>query len=81
MLAYHSVEHMGLIAFGLGMGPVGAAGAVMHMIGHTLAKSALFLSAGEILLRFAHDQDRQHPGAVAAGAAHVAARSCSGSSA
>ena len=46
MLAYHSVEHMGLIAFGLGMGPVGAAGAVMHMIGHTLAKSALFLTAG-----------------------------------
>jgi len=51
MLAYHSVEHMGLIAFGLGMGPAGAAGAVMHMVGHTLAKSALFLSAGEILLR------------------------------
>ena len=50
MLAYHSVEHMGLIAFGLGLGHVGAAGAVMHMIGHTLAKSALFLSAGEILL-------------------------------
>jgi len=51
MLAYHSVEHMGLIAFGLGMGPAGAAGAVMHMIGHTLAKSALFFSAGEVLLR------------------------------
>jgi hydrogenase-4 component F len=51
MLAYHSVEHMGLISFGLGMGPAGAAGAVMHMVGHTLAKSALFLSAGEILLR------------------------------
>jgi hydrogenase-4 component F len=50
MLAYHSVEHMGLIAFGLGLGPAGAAGAVMHMVGHTLAKSALFLSAGEILL-------------------------------
>ncbi|RPJ74639.1 MAG: hypothetical protein EHM24_05725, partial [Acidobacteria bacterium] len=50
MLAYHSVEHMGLISFGLGMGPLGAAGAVMHMIGHTLAKSALFFSAGEILL-------------------------------
>ncbi|MBP7568596.1 MAG: hydrogenase 4 subunit F [Acidobacteria bacterium] len=50
MLAYHSVEHMGLIAFGVAMGPAGAAGAVMHMVGHTLAKSALFLSAGEILL-------------------------------
>jgi hydrogenase-4 component F len=51
MLAYHSVEHMGLIAFAIGMGPIGAAGAVAHMIGHTLAKSALFFTAGEILLR------------------------------
>jgi hydrogenase-4 component F len=57
MLAYHSVEHMGLIAFGLGMGPVGAAGAVVHMIGHTLAKSALFFTAGEILLR-THTESR-----------------------
>jgi hydrogenase-4 component F len=51
LLAYSSVEHMGLIAFGLAMGPVGAAGAVMHMLGHTLAKSSLFFSAGEILLQ------------------------------
>jgi hydrogenase-4 component F len=51
LLAYSSVEHMGLIAFGLGMGPVGSVGAVMHMIGHTLAKSSLFFSAGEVLLR------------------------------
>jgi hydrogenase-4 component F len=51
LLAYSSVEHMGLMAFGLAMGPVGAAGAVMHMIGHTLAKSSLFFTAGEILLR------------------------------
>jgi hydrogenase-4 component F len=32
------------------MGPVGAAGAVMHMLGHTLAKSSLFFTAGEVLL-------------------------------
>lgn len=51
MLAYSSVEHMGLMAFGLGMGPLGAAGAVMHMVGHTLAKSALFFTAGEVLLQ------------------------------
>jgi hydrogenase-4 component F len=51
LLAYSSVEHMGLMAFGLAMGPAGAAGAVMHMIGHTLAKSSLFFTAGEILLR------------------------------
>ena len=51
MLAYSSVEHMGLMAFALGMGPLGAAAAVMHMVGHTLAKSALFFSAGEVLLQ------------------------------
>ena len=50
MLAYSSVEHMGLIAFGVAMGPVGASGAVMHMLGHTLAKSSLFFTAGEVLL-------------------------------
>ncbi len=72
LLAYSSVEHMGLIAFGVGMGPVGAAGAVMHMVGHTLAKSSLFFTAGEVLAPPAHDEDRQHPRAVAHVAAHVA---------
>ncbi len=50
LLAYSSVEHMGLVAFGVGMGPAASAGAVMHMLGHTLAKSSLFFSAGEVLL-------------------------------
>jgi len=51
LLAYSSVEHMGLMSIGLAMGPAGAAAAVMHMVGHTLAKSSLFFTAGEILLR------------------------------
>jgi hydrogenase-4 component F len=51
LLAYSSVEHMGLISVALAMGPAGAAAAVMHMVGHTLAKSSLFFTAGEILLR------------------------------
>jgi hydrogenase-4 component F len=51
LLAYSSVEHMGLMSIGLAMGPAGAAASVMHMVGHTLAKSSLFFSAGEILLR------------------------------
>ena len=48
LLAYSSVEHMGLMSVGLAMGPAGAAAAVMHMVGHTLAKSSLFFTAGEI---------------------------------
>ena len=51
-LAYSSIEHMGLIAFFLGLGPLGLVPAVVHMIGHTLAKSLLFFESGEILLAF-----------------------------
>lgn len=52
MLAYSSVEHMGLLAFAIGLGPFGILPAVIHMVGHTLAKSGLFYGAGEILLRW-----------------------------
>ena len=52
MLAYSSIEHMGLILFSLGLSSGGAMFAVMHMIGHTFAKSGLFFAAGEILIRY-----------------------------
>jgi hydrogenase-4 component F len=52
MLAYSSVEHMGLIVFSLAIYPIGAVAAVMHMIGHTLVKSLLFFGAGEILINW-----------------------------
>ncbi|MDO8648854.1 MAG: proton-conducting transporter membrane subunit [Candidatus Peregrinibacteria bacterium] len=52
LLAYSSIEHMGLLAFAIGLGPVGAVAAVMHMIGHAFAKSLLFFGAGDILLHW-----------------------------
>lgn len=52
MLAYSSVEHMGLISFALSLSPIGAIASVIHMIGHTLVKSMLFFGAGEILLNY-----------------------------
>ncbi|HEX8974177.1 MAG TPA: proton-conducting transporter membrane subunit [Patescibacteria group bacterium] len=52
MLAYSSVEHMGLITFALALPPIGAIAALIHMVGHTLTKSALFFGAGEILLEW-----------------------------
>lgn len=52
MLAYSSVEHMGLITFALSLSPIGAMAAVIHMIGHTLTKSLLFFGAGEILINW-----------------------------
>jgi len=52
MLAYSSIENMGIIAFGTGIGGIGVYGAVICMIHHSLIKSSLFLSAGNILLGY-----------------------------
>jgi len=49
MLAYSSVEHLGLVALGLGFGgPWGIAGAILHIANHALAKATLFLLSGRI---------------------------------
>jgi hydrogenase-4 component F len=52
MLAYSSIENMGIIAFGIGIGGLAAFGAMLHMIHHSLVKSSLFLSSGNILLGY-----------------------------
>ncbi|MGH7492967.1 MAG: proton-conducting transporter membrane subunit [bacterium] len=48
MLAYSSIEHTGLICMGLGLGPLGAFAAVLHLVNHTAAKSLMLLLAGNI---------------------------------
>jgi len=50
MLAYSSMEHMGILAISVGLGPIGLIPAMMHMLAHTLSKSLLFFGSGEILL-------------------------------
>ncbi len=52
LLAYSSIENMGIIAFGTGIGGVGAYGAVLCLIHHSLIKSSLFLTSGNILLGY-----------------------------
>lgn len=53
MLAYSSIEHMGIVAIALGIGGTwGLLGAVIHIIAHSLTKSLLFLSAGDIIQRY-----------------------------
>lgn len=47
-LAYSSVEHMGILVLGLGLGPAGAFGAILHMVNNALVKGVLFLTAGNI---------------------------------
>ncbi len=49
MLAYSSVEHMGLLTLGVGLGGAGVFGALLHAVNHSLAKAMLFLVAGNIL--------------------------------
>ena len=53
LLAYSSIEHMGLIALGVGIGaPLAVFGAMLQMVNHALAKSLMFFATGNILLRF-----------------------------
>ena len=48
MLAYCSVEHMGIIAIGLGLGGLGTFAAIFHTMNHSLAKSVSFCAAGRL---------------------------------
>ena len=49
MLAYSSLEHVGLICVGIGLGtPVTVFGALLHMGYHALTKPVLFFAAGNI---------------------------------
>lgn len=50
MLAYSSIEHLGLVALGAAFGsPLALAAVLLHVLGHGLAKGVLFLGAGRIL--------------------------------
>lgn len=50
MLAYSSIEHMGLMAVGVGIGgPLALTAVLVHMLGHGLTKAAMFVQAGRIL--------------------------------
>jgi hydrogenase-4 component F len=48
MLAYSSVEHMGILVLGIGIGGLATYGAMLHLINNGLTKGVLFLSAGNI---------------------------------
>ena len=48
MLAYSSVEHMGILALGLGIGGPALFGTMLHVVTNGMTKGVLFLSAGNI---------------------------------
>ena len=53
LLAYSSIEHMGIIALGIGIfTPAAIFGALFHMINHAFTKSMLFLASGNVYLKY-----------------------------
>jgi hydrogenase-4 component F len=49
MFAYSSIEHMGIVSFAFGMGgPLANFAGLLHMVMHSLTKSAIFFSVGHI---------------------------------
>ncbi len=64
LLAYSSVEHMGLLVLGLGLGGVGAYGTVLHMVNNGLAKGWLFLVAGNVVLATGSSAAAGHRGLI-----------------
>lgn len=75
LLAYHSVENIGIIALGLGVGIVGLsagapfvavvafAGAMLHVLNHALFKGLLFLDAGNVV-HATHTREIDHLGGL-----------------
>ncbi|OGX30663.1 MAG: hypothetical protein A2787_05825 [Omnitrophica WOR_2 bacterium RIFCSPHIGHO2_01_FULL_48_9] len=75
LLAYHSIENIGIIALGMGIGLwgqfyhnefvalVGYAGALLHVFNHAVFKGLLFLSAGSVI-RSTHTGEIDHLGGL-----------------
>ncbi len=56
LLAYHTIDHAGIMVTALGIGgALGSLGLMLHMTYHTLAKSLLFLCAGNVQQHFRTD--------------------------
>ena len=65
LLAYSSVEHVGIIVFAVGIGsPLALFGAMLHMLNNAIAKTLLFLTAGNIRLAYNSKLIRKVTGAI-----------------
>jgi len=64
MLAYSSVEHMGILAIGLGIGGPALFGTLLHVVTNGLTKGVLFLSAGNIHRAYGSKSIDQVHGAI-----------------
>ena len=74
LLAYHTVENIGIILMGMGIGMIGIAnqqpalvvlgllGALYHLLNHAIFKSLLFMGTGSVMFRL-HTRDMDKMGA------------------
>jgi len=65
-LAYSSVEHMGVIALGFGLGGLGTFAALFHAMNHSIAKSLSFFAAGRLGQHFGTHEMSRMGGAIRA---------------
>jgi hydrogenase-4 component F len=57
LLAYSSVEHMGILAIGVSFGaPVALAGVLLHVLAHAAAKGNAFMGAGVFTVKYRNKQ-------------------------
>jgi hydrogenase-4 component F len=57
LLAYSSVEHMGILAIGVSFGgPVALAGVLLHVLAHAAAKGNAFMGAGVFTVKYGTKQ-------------------------
>jgi len=53
LLAYSSIEHVGIISIGLGIGGIlGIGGAMLHVFNHAVTKSLMFFGAGNVVNKY-----------------------------
>ncbi len=76
LLAYHSIENIGIIGIGIGLGTIGIgtnnfllttlgfAGAMLHVLNHSLFKSLLFYGSGNVY-QSTHTMNIEHLGGLA----------------
>lgn len=49
MLAYSSIENMGIISIGIALGGIGIFASILHLAAHSLIKASFFMTSGNIL--------------------------------
>lgn len=64
LLAYSSVEHMGILVLGIGLGGSGIFGALLHTVNNSLTKGVLFLAAANVHRAFKSKRLEDVTGAI-----------------